>query len=147
MVEIFDNILNYIGVVDAVCVTTNGTIKKNGAGVMGAGNAKAFNNAFKDLDSILGRCIKENGNITQYIYKVANTKIIAFPVKHHWYEKADIDLIVKSYKELVNLLDLYALKSTLLPRPGCQNGGLDWKEVKAKLLPIWDERITIIYYT
>ena len=36
------NIFDYVGLVDAICITTNGTIKSNGELVMGAGVAKAF---------------------------------------------------------------------------------------------------------
>ena len=36
------NIFDYIGKVDAICITTNGTIKSNGELVMGAGVAKEF---------------------------------------------------------------------------------------------------------
>ena len=40
MKEVKGNIFNYIGIADAICVTTNGIVKKDGSLVMGAGIAK-----------------------------------------------------------------------------------------------------------
>ena len=64
------NILNYIGVVDIVCVTTNGIIKSNGELVMGAGCALEFKNRFPKIPKILGDKIKKSGNLPYVAGKV-----------------------------------------------------------------------------
>jgi len=60
--------------------------------------------------------------------------------------KADLDIIVKSAKELVKLTDDEGYKSVVLPRPGCGAGELKWEDVKPHLEEIFDDRFFIITY-
>ena len=47
---------------DAVCITTNGFVKSNGAAVMGAGIAKQMRMVVPGLDKVLGLKIAQEGN-------------------------------------------------------------------------------------
>jgi len=131
-----------------ICITTNGTVKKNGDAVMGAGIANEAKKKYPAFPSLLGSKLKNYGNDVHYL----GDNIITFPVKHNWYETADIDLIIKSCKQLMNALDNLTVKRgydvyAILPRPGCGNGKLDWEtQVKPVISKILDDRIWVISY-
>jgi len=125
-----------------ICITTNGTIKINGACVMGRGNALEASVLYPGISKILGSLIKSNGNIVQPILK----NIIAFPVKHNWYENADISLIIKSANVLANIANENKDKIYILPRPGCGNGKLKWNDVKTYIIDILPDNVIIMTY-
>ena len=109
---------------------------------MGRGIAKMFTHHHSRIQNVLGALILKNGNIVQKITEDA----ISFPVKHNWYEVADVELIKKSAHELMQLLK--EDETALLPRPGCGNGKLDWLvDVKPAIENILDDRITIINWS
>lgn len=134
---------------DAICITTNGSVRRDGRAVMGRGCALQAAKKFPELPMQLGMAL-QNGNCVKWLGVHYMTEsdpykhLIAFPVKHAWYEKADLALIEKSAEELMMLATGMAFKSILLPRPGCGNGGLQWKDVKAVIEPILDDRITVV---
>ena len=115
---------------DYICLTTNGSIRRDGAAVMGRGVALQSRQRVVGIEHLLGACIKEFGLHTYFI----DERYLAFPVKHHWYERADLLLIQKSAWEL-NLITgkLHQKSIFVLPRPGCGNGGLSWDEVRPVL--------------
>jgi len=41
-------------------------------------------------------------------------------------------------------MNLNNLTHAVLPRPGCDNGGLDWEMVKSKINHILDERVIVV---
>jgi hypothetical protein len=139
---------------DAICITTNGIVKKDGKSVMGAGVAKQARDRFCNIDKILGSVITLNGNIVQLIYKMSVpllynkihiVHIISFPTKNDWRQMSDLRLIEKSVIQLVTLTDTYGWNKILLPRPGCANGGRKWlSEVKPILKKYLDDRFYII---
>lgn len=145
------NILSHeiLQVADAICFTSNGVLKKNGALVMGAGVAKAFRDYFPGIDILAGQLVKENGNVCQEIelhkyHSGHMMTIVSFPTKYHWKDQSNIKLIEKSAQELVSLSDENNWKTIYLPRPGCKNGGLSWEnEVKLVLLEKLDDRFFI----
>lgn len=130
---------------DALCITTNGAVKTNGECVMGRGIALEAKKRFPQLPGILGYMIKSYGN---HVHKlgVLNNKValLSFPVKHHWKDKADIELINRSAQELVQLANRAEWERILLPRPGCGNGKLSWSDVKLVLNKVLDDRFHII---
>lgn len=114
-----------------VCITTNGTVKTNGACVMGRGCAKEAMIRFPDLPLGVGAHIKTEGNIPLYC---RGWKLFTFPVKHEWWERADLQLIQESAQILANYAKERPALVFYLPRPGCGNGKLDWNtEVKPLL--------------
>lgn len=144
MREIKGNMFNILNNFDVACITTNGMVKKNGCAVMGAGVAKQINQIFPGTDKILGNAINKKGNVVLFILKLGSCKIMSFPVKHNWWEEADLKLIEKSAKELIDYVDRKGFESILVPRPGCGNGKLYWKDVKKVLDSIFDDRFYII---
>lgn len=123
---------------EIICITTNGSLKKNGEAVMGAGCAKEAAAKFPWLPKALGEHLVINGNVVGMF-----GDIITFPVKHNWYENADINLIKESYDDLLNLVDCW---NVYLPRPGCGNGHLSWETVKEALLPIHRSNVIFVDY-
>jgi len=127
---------------DALVITTNGFVKRNGAAVMGRGVALQAAQRYPWLPAALGSSIETQGNhVTPFL--VDNRWIITFPVKHKWYEKADLLLIERSRDELVALQVRLSLGKVVLPRPGCGNGGLDWEDVKP-IMEVLDEHFFVI---
>lgn len=140
MIEIQGNIFDCS--CDAICVTTNGIIKNNKEAVMGAGIALEAKNRFPILPKILGQKILESGNKVHLLYTTNDYCIVSFPTKHHWRDKSDLDLIKRSILELVGMTNEMKWSKVVIPRPGCGNGGLDWKDVKKYMIYL-DDRFLV----
>lgn len=124
-------------------ITTNGDVKTNGACVMGRGCALEARERFPGIDHVLGRMITGLGNHVH----ILKAGLLSFPVKHHWRDPADVNLIRQSAIELLDLHNSGQIGGrVLLPRPGCGNGGLNWTEVKPVLEAILDNRFNIITF-
>lgn len=133
-----------------IVITTNGTVRKDGACVMGRGVAKQAAEKFPGLPYILGEYISSMGNHVNYLTEF---KIISFPVKHNWWEAADTSLIDTSCQEIRTLVDNLEITypfggpyHVYMVRPGCGNGGLDWKDVKPILEKYLDDRFVVVEY-
>ena len=130
-----------------IVITTNGAVRKDGAAIMGRGVALQAKKRYLGIEYVLGRLIRENGNHVNLI--TGNTpKIVSFPVKHHWRQKADLKLINQSVLELVQLINKlpplsYRSCNIALPRPGCGNGQLRWEDVRSIIRPILNDRFTV----
>ena len=136
--ELFDAKTTYIA------ITTNGTIKRNGECVMGRGCALEAKVRYPQLPKILGDSLKSNGNhVIGLLYVPNNQQIVAFPVKHNWWEQADIALIERSCKELLVHVDQH--ETCALPRAGCGNGKLSWQVVKPIMARYLDDRFMVYH--
>lgn len=159
MREIQGNIWDY-NKENYIVITTNGSLTSKGACVMGRGVALQAKERYSKLPYELGEKIKSIGN---FPYIFPDYKIITCPVKRQFYHKADIDFVVyslqiiseaikypyeywRSRNEIKNVnLPLQAIEKIYIPRPGCDNGKLDWEtEVKPKISKILDDRFTIV---
>jgi hypothetical protein len=131
MIEVKGNIFK--SEVEYICVTTNGVLNNKGQAVMGAGVAKQALSLYPGLNEELGVLINKYGNhvmrIREYNGKV-RSGIISFPTKHDWKKNSNIDLIERSANELLVILERSRDYKFALPRPGCNNGGLLWVDVK-----------------
>ena len=134
MIEIVGNLWDHYPK-HIICLTTNGTIKNDGSGVMGRGCALEATKRFPGIARNLGAKVKAWGNCVQWLDECGPNKpsrILAFPVKHNWWETADIELIRSSANELAEFAEEeeFMHETFILPRPGCGNGKLSWGEVK-----------------
>ncbi len=155
MKEVTGNLWTYPA--DVRVITTNGTVKRNGECVMGRGCALEANKRW-DLAGLLGNALKTYGNVPINLSRCYNInrqwkepfELFTLPVKHNWYERADITLIKESIKLLSEWLDEdYPNDSghvVVLPRPGCGNGKLRWEDVKPVLEEILDDRFHVITF-
>lgn len=134
---------------DVICITTNGSLKKDGACVMGRGIAKQIRDMFPGIDARLGEYIRKYGNrcfnLADAVINNKKVRLISFPVKYNWNEMADITLICKSCEQLMEMADKYAYKRIYLPAPGCGNGCLNYEnDVKPWIELILDNRVTCV---
>jgi hypothetical protein len=144
MQEINGNIWTYHYHGRWIIVTTNGAIKTNGAAVMGRGVAKELAIHYPDFPGMLGAIILSSGN---NVYAFAEYRVITFPVKNGWRKKADLALIQKSLRQLVELVNKTDLSDRFyMVRPGCGYGRLDWEtEVKHLCERYLDNRFIITH--
>jgi hypothetical protein len=166
MLESRGNILDLVGRVDAVCITTNGFIKKNGEAVMGKGCAKAAAERWPQLPAILGNLITEHGNRVFRLLTVDRTEILSYPVKRirrtmeeeteipllvvrhmqnkfkvgsvvpGWALKAELPIIIRSAAQVLEIADRESWNQIILPRPGSGAGELEWQNHVKQALDI-----------
>lgn len=126
MIEIAGNLWDLRDDNHVICITTNGFVKKNGEAVMGRGCALEAVQRDSTLPFRLGQHIRAKENVPMWLSR----RMVSFPVKHNWWEAADLVLIQESaywlLQEAKNLPQLWFV----LPRPGCGNGRLKWEDVK-----------------
>ena len=145
---------HHLGEYDAICITTNGKVKKDGSVVMGAGIAKQAKDKFHGIAYIIGKYIRLRGNEPHvidmnYFFELDMPNIVTFPVKHHWKERADLILIKISAEHLLHLLNKNEWERVALPAPGVGNGKRDWEtDVKPIIEKVFgdDDRIDIWFY-
>lgn len=124
MIEVYGNLWEYPA--DVRIITTNGTINRKGRAVMGRGCALEAAQRFPELPERLAKLITEGGNRPYLLHDLA---LLTFPVKHNWWENANVPLIRASALQLLELID--PEKTYVAPRFGCGNGRLDWGLVKS----------------
>lgn len=144
---------------NVVVISTNGATRKDGACVMGRGVALQAVQKWPDIQFELGLKIKRFGNhvASLGLYYVKSNEanpdlnpnawmVWAFPVKHHWREMADLELIDRSAIELAYLFrDTLDSRQVFLPCVGCANGGRDWTgEVEPILRRHLNDRFTVV---
>ncbi len=115
------------------CITTNGIITKDGRLVMGAGIAKEARDRLPGIDKDLAKAIKAKDSTrlprSLWIGCPFNFAVVAFQVKNHFREKANISLIEHScYLLLREILDRPHI-TIALNFPGIGYGGLKRSEV------------------
>lgn len=141
MKEIQGNIWDYYKKKDiAICITTNAIVKENGDLVCGAGCAKEAARKIPNFTRLVGLQVFAWGN---HVYHIKHN-VFTFPVKQHYANKARLSIIERSCQELVKMLRKYDYKKIIVPRPGCGNGRLLWKDVKLILEKYFDDRFYII---
>lgn len=129
---------------DLKLITTNGAVRRDGACVMGRGCALEAKIRYPGLEYKLGDLIGRHGNRVMRLGRYNGVVLASFPVKHHWREEADPELIARSARQLVALADKFGCERIALPRPGCGNGRLRWARVRTILKDILDDRFTIV---
>jgi len=145
MKEVKGNLWDYHKAGNWVVITTNGSIRKDGACVMGRGVALQAKQMFPKLPYELGELIKIEGN---KVLMFGEYKILTLPVKHQWFEVADLKLIEEGLQELSSIDTSFngLIDGTIyLVRPGCDNGKRDWEtEVKPLCEKYLTDRFVIV---
>lgn len=159
MREIFGNLW------DALCdlrvVTTNGDVNRHKRAVMGRGCAKEAAERFPGLAYHFAKLLEKHGNRVMRLAEThpdgsttlglfskdrSGTVTCSFPVKHHWKDEADPELIARSARQLVALADAFGYGRVVLARPGCGNGRLSWEDVRPALAEVLDDRFSVITF-
>jgi hypothetical protein len=163
---------------DAVCITINGFVKKDGSAVLGRGCALEATIRWPKLPFYLGASLRNLPlrlhDLTAYLEDDGPMyySLLAFPVKPRQvvvaedysnivkrhrgrfapgtvapgcFAIATPELIKKSSRELMHLIERNNWSTVLLPRPGAGNGELSWNdEVKPLIEPILGDRVIIV---
>jgi hypothetical protein len=171
MREVVADLWSFLGKAEHVCVTTNSIVNSKGLAVMGRGCALEAAQRWPEVRRVLASQIRQWGN-TPHALGVLRRRgeplwnfgslglgwlldtltldggsiLWSFPVKHHWRERADLDLIRASARRLRRAIDAFHrdAKLVVIPRPGCGNGGLEWIEVAAAIAGILDDRFVVV---
>jgi len=142
MKEIKENIWYFYNKGAFVVIPTNGFVKNNGECVMGRGLALQAKTKFPEFAKELGTMICDCEG--QFVFLFKHKRMFTFPVKHKFWEKANLKLIEKSCKELVQLATVNKIETLIyLPTVGCGNGKLSWEDVKLILEKHLDDKFVV----
>ncbi len=112
----------------------------NTVGVMGKGvalqfkrrypeNFKAYQKAYKNDELAVGKMfIFDLGEVSQPRF------IINFPTKKHWRSPSKLEYIDLGLDALVEEIKRLNIQSIAVPALGSSNGGLDWNDVKPRII-------------
>jgi O-acetyl-ADP-ribose deacetylase (regulator of RNase III) len=112
----------------------------NTVGYMGKGIALQFKQAFPENFRQYARAAKRGDVKPGQMFVVptgfvANPRyIINFPTKRHWRGRSRIEDIEAGLKALVGEIQRLGIQSVAIPPLGCGNGGLDWRDVKPRIV-------------
>lgn len=134
---------------DAIGIPTNGQVKRLGDAVMGAGVAKAAAQRWNPwLQEHLGAALSRYGNKIHVFEDIVSDKpaprwIFSFPTKDHWRDPSSMDLIAKSCLDLMLEIEKRHWSTVIMPAPGCGLGALKWRDVRAVVDSICDDRVHV----
>ena len=112
----------------------------NTVGYMGKGIALQFKQAYPENFRVYAQAAQKGelqpgrmlvvptGFVTNPRY------VINFPTKRHWRGRSRIEDIESGLEALVAEIKRLRLRSIAVPPLGCGNGGLDWRDVRPKIL-------------
>ncbi len=112
----------------------------NTVGVMGKGIALQFRRAFpKNYDFYRKACehheVQPGRMLVFATGRFDNPKyIINFPTKRHWKENSRLEDIEAGLNDLVRVIRELGISSLALPPLGAGNGGLDWADVRPRIV-------------
>ena len=132
---------------DLRVITTNPIVNRRGEAVMGRGCAREAKDRVPGIEYRFGGLLKKHGNRVMRLAKLPDgTHLTSFPVKHHWREEADLQLIRRSAGQLARLADKFGYRKIVIPRPGCGNGRLEWADVQPLLEAASDDGFTVVTF-
>jgi len=113
----------------------------NCIGPMGKGIALAFKNAFPENYKAFRIACKKGWvrpgriHVHELPPALCGAKyIFNFPTKRDWKDGSLMEDIEAGLVDLIRLCGKLKIKSIALPPLGCGNGGLDWREVRPKIV-------------
>jgi O-acetyl-ADP-ribose deacetylase (regulator of RNase III) len=125
----------------------------NCVGIMGRGIALQVKNAFPDnFNAYAAACEREEVQPGKmFVYEtgaLTNPRyIINFPTKRHWRGKSRMEDIELGLEALVREIKVRKIRSIAVPPLGSGLGGLDWKEVRSRIMsaltPLMDVRVIL----
>lgn len=120
------------------CIPTTGQTTSAGEAVMTTGIPLEVARKYSGIETDLGRLIASLGNHVHVIRQ----GLVSFPTTQYAWAGPSLQLIQRSARELIELV---GGAKTLLPRPGCGPGELEWARV-AEVLSILPDNIIVIQH-
>lgn len=124
----------------------------NCVGVMGRGIALQFKNSFpENFQAYAAACKREEVQPGKmFVFETGELSpryIINFPTKRHWKGKSRMEDIDAGLADLVRVIERTRIGSIAIPPLGSGLGGLDWSEVRPKIIAALEhvDVSTIIY--
>ena len=143
MIEVFGDLWEARQPGDWVCITINSFIRSDGRLVMGRGIALEALSRYPHIQATLGLLIEEHGSRLEVL---DNDRLIAFPVKKHFKDKAELQIILRSTLQLLEAAPRLTGGRILMPRPGAGFGRLDWAEVRPMIAHyLKDDRFVVFH--
>ena len=125
----------------------------NTVGYMGKGIALQFKQAFPENFQAYSKAVRHGevrpGQVlTVPTGLVTNPRyIINFPTKRHWRGRSRMEDIESGLRALVEEIRRLGLRSIAVPPLGCGNGGLDWRDVRPRIVqalePLSETRVML----
>jgi len=130
---------------DELYVTGNATIKNNGELVMGRGAAREAALRYPYLAAYFGSVIGDRP-VYLLIPPSERVNVGLFQVKHHFQEKATLDLIKHSAMALAVRARLHPAWRFALNFPGIGDGGLEYGEVSPIIEWVLPDNVDVWLY-
>ena len=117
-----------------ICITTNGSFKRNGDAVMGKGCAFQASKMFPNLAARYGEMLRNEGLINTCIGLVnplnreRMIKLYMLPVKRQWWEHANARMVMDAIAYLNVKASGWPEITYHAPRIGCGAGQLNWED-------------------
>jgi len=114
----------------------------NCVGTMGKGLALAFKQNFpRNYQAYVQACRAgqiQPGRIMVFDRGTPSSPryIINLPTKRHWRESSRLEDVEEGLRDMLRVLDRYAIESVGIPALGCGWGGLDWQIVRERMQDI-----------
>lgn len=120
----------------------------NCRGVLGAGAALAFKQAFPDLEHHYTMYCKSGllkpGKMLYIPSDQKRPAIICLATKDHWRDPSKLEWIEKGLYDMRNFVEQCGLNVIRMPQVGCGLGGLEWAEVKKLIERIFKDTNVLI---
>ncbi len=118
------------------CIPTIGATAPDGSALMESGVAKEAAAKLSGIATDLGHLIISRGN---HVHQL-RPGILSFPIQQYAWSGPNLQIIERSARQM---LAIVGDAKTLLPRPGCDAGQLNWETVKAALAFLPDNIVVI----
>jgi O-acetyl-ADP-ribose deacetylase (regulator of RNase III) len=111
----------------------------NCVGYMGRGIAAQFKRAFPENFRAYERACRRKEVVPGKMFvfstgQLTNPRyVINFPTKRHWRGRSRLEDIESGLKALMREVKARGIKSLAIPPLGCGLGGLDWRDVRARI--------------
>lgn len=112
----------------------------NTVGHMGKGIALQFKQAYPENFKAYAQAVRKGEVQPGRMFVVptgllTNPRyIINFPTKRHWRSRSRIEDIEAGLRGLVEEIERLGLRSIAIPPLGCGNGGLDWSDIRPRVI-------------
>jgi len=116
-----------------IVIPTNGVIRSDGGGVLGAGVAKQYRDRVPGAEEHLGIHLLANGNVFGRINEHEGKTYWAFPTKDHWRDGCVRGLVIASAVQMGEAVN-DSSQGWVMPRVGTGYGGVPWSEIWVDLV-------------